>query len=289
MKPQKLRVIGVVSKAVPSEVGALVRSLSSWLVSRKLRVVFDTEAARHAGKRRGMPREKIAGACDLLVVVGGDGTILSVARHACRTRTPILGVNFGSLGFLTEVPREGMFQALENVLEGRYEVDTRMMLTARAYRGGRLLSSHSVLNDVVITKSALARIIDLAVSIDGEYVTTYKSDGLIVATPTGSTAYSLSAGGPIIFPSMEAIVLSPICPHTLTNRPLVIPRTAAVEVSLLVADEDVFMTLDGQVGRPLRTGDRVRIFRSRDEVRMIRPSSRNYFELLRRKLKWGER
>ena len=289
MKARKLRTVGIVSKPSPKTVRPLVRSLASWLETRGLRILCDTEAARLSGTGRGVPREKLPDKCDLLVVIGGDGTMLSVARWACRTNTPILGVNFGSLGFLAEIPREEMLQTLEQVLEGRYELDRRTMLCAKIYRGGRLVSAISALNDVVINKSALARIIDLAVSIDGCYVTTYKADGLIVATPTGSTAYTLSAGGPIVFPTVEAMLLTPICSHTLTNRPLVIPMSSTVEISLMTAQEDVFMTLDGQVGRPFRQGEKVRIVRGKEEVRLIRPENRNYFELLRRKLKWGER
>ena len=290
MKSSRIRTVGIVSKPSLKVARPLVRSLDSWLDARGLRILWDVEAAKVAGRRTaGVAREKLPARCDLLIVIGGDGTMLSVARAACRSRTPILGVNFGSLGFLTEVPREDLFQTLEHVLDGRYEIERRAMLCVRTYRGARAAGSISVLNDVVINKSAIARIIDLSVSIDGRYVTTYKADGLIVATPTGSTAYSLSAGGPIVMPGVEAMLLTPICPHTLTNRPLAIPISSTVEISLMTPDEDVFMTLDGQVGRPLRQGEKIRVLRSPEEVLLVRPLNRNPFDLLRRKLKWGER
>ena len=287
--PRKIATIGIVSKPSPSDLGDLLRSLAQWIEARGLAVLLDREAARLAGRRPGLPREDLPARCDLVVVIGGDGTMLSVARAACGSGTPILGVNFGSLGFLTEVPREDLFTALEDVLEGRSGLEPRMMLEARVIRKGRTLASMSVLNDVVINKSALARIIDLSVTIDGRYVTTYKSDGLIVATPTGSTGYSLSAGGPIVSPGVEAILLSPICPHTLTQRPLLIAHTSSIEVSLMEAREDVFLTLDGQVGRPVVEGDTIQIAKSANTVLIVRPVNRDPFDLLRRKLKWGER
>ena len=290
MKPPRIRSVGLVSKPSQKMARSFVRSLAAWLDARGLRTVWDVEAAKVAGRRgRGLVRERLPGRCDLIIVVGGDGTMLSVARAACRTRTPILGVNFGSLGFLTEIPREEMFQTLEQVLDGRFEIERRTMLCVRSYRGGRISSSISVLNDIVVNKSALARIIDLSVSVDGRHLTTYKADGLIVATPTGSTAYSLSAGGPIVTPGVEAMLLTPICPHTLTHRPLVIPMSSTVEISLMTPHEDVFMTLDGQVGRPFLQGEKLRVLRSSEEVHLVRPLDRNPFELLRRKLKWGER
>jgi NAD+ kinase len=283
------KTIGIACKPSPKETRSLVESVFSWLEARNVTTVFDDETARLIGRKGGRSRESLPRHCDVVVTIGGDGTLLSVARWACRTRTPILGMNLGSLGFLTEVTREDLFPRLEEILQGRHEVESRMMLSARVYRGSRTLSSLSVLNDMVINKSALARILDLSVSIDGRYVANYRADGLIVATPTGSTAYSLSAGGPIILPSVGAIVLTPICPHTLTNRPLVIPPDAAVEIRLMSPPEDVLMTLDGQVGRPIRAGERIRILRSEEEVLLIRSANRNYFDLLRQKLKWGAR
>jgi NAD+ kinase len=289
MPRARIRTVGLVSKPVPATHRSLLRDLSSWLTERGLRVLCDKEAARMTGARGGIDRDKLPRRCDLVVVIGGDGTLLSVARSACVTGTPILGINFGSLGFLTEVPRDELFPALEDVFAGRFETENRTMLAAHLIRRGKRLLSTSVLNDIVINKSALARIIDLSVSIDGHGVATYKADGLIVATPTGSTAYSLSAGGPILSPMVRAFQLTPICPHTLTHRPLILPDSATVEISLDHAPQDVYLTLDGQTGRPLRSGDIVRVSLSKQTVALIRPVNRNWFDLLRRKLKWGER
>jgi NAD+ kinase len=223
------------------------------------------------------------------VVVGGDGTLLSAARSLAGTPRPILGINLGGLGFMTETGPEEAESVLGEILAGRYSVGRRMTLEATLVRGRRAVARQVVLNDVVITKSALARMIDLEVSIDGTEVTTYRADGLIVSTPTGSTAYSLSAGGPIIHPEMTALLIAPICPHTLTMRPLVVPAEARVEVRLATRDSEVYLTLDGQVGHPLRAGDRVRVRQGATPILMVRSRRRNYFEVLRRKLRWGER
>jgi NAD+ kinase len=223
------------------------------------------------------------------VVIGGDGTLLSVARSIAHRPRPILGINLGGLGFLTETSLDEMEEVLGAAIEGRFELERRMMLEAALQRGGRTLLRQAVLNDVVITKSALARIIDLTLSIDRTFVTTYKADGLIVSTPTGSTAYALSAGGPILHPALGALVIAPICPHTLTMRPLVVPEASQVEVTLRTEDSQVYLTLDGQVGHPLRAHDRVRVRRSASPVLMLRSGRKTYYEVLRHKLHWGER
>jgi len=226
---------------------------------------------------------------DLLIVLGGDGTLLSVARLVGARRVPILGVNLGALGFLTEIPLEDLYRTMEEVLSGEYQFSERMMLTAHVLRQGEGIAEYSVLNDAVINKGALARIIEMETYIDSEYVTTYRADGLIISTPTGSTAYSMAAGGPIIFPSLQALVLTPICPHTLTNRPLVIPNWVKIEVILISEREDVYLTLDGQVGIALRYRDAVEVRSAEHSIRLIRSSHRSYYEVLRTKLKWGER
>jgi NAD+ kinase len=206
------------------------------------------------------------------------------------TGIPILGVNFGSLGFLTEVTLPELYPSLEAAIAGRAPIEERMMLRSQTMRAGREFASQITLNDVVITKAALSRMIDLSVSVDDAFVTRVKADGLIVATPTGSTAYNLAAGGPIVQPTVDAIVLNPIAPHTLTNRPLVIPATSAVCVQPLVTDrDDVFVTFDGQAGFQLRHGDELVVRRAEAPLRLVRPSTRSYFEVLRTKLKWGER
>lgn len=283
------RRIGIVAKAHRRRSSAIVRRLARWLGGRRgCRILVERETAARSGVGRpGLGREEVARRADLVVVIGGDGTLLSMARVVAGRGTPLLGVNLGSLGFLTEVPLPDLFPALSQVLSGRYVFDRRMMLEARVVHRGRRMQSLTLLNDIVINKSALARIIDLSITVDGRPLTTYKADGLILSTPTGSTAYSMSAGGPIVYPNLQAIVLTPICPHTLTNRPIVLPDRSRIEVRLDTPDEDVYLTLDGQVGVPLEGGDVVRVRRAQGWLRLVQPLGRDYFDLLRRKLKWG--
>jgi NAD+ kinase len=226
---------------------------------------------------------------DLYLVFGGDGTLLMVARATAAAPRPILGVNLGGLGFLTETRLQDAAQVLEDALAGRTTLDRRMALEVQLLRGRRVILRQTVMNDVVINKSALARIIDLGLSIDRQFVTGYRADGLIVATPTGSTAYALSAGGPIIHPNMAALLIAPICPHTLSLRPIVLPDRSRVEVTLRSDDSEVYLTLDGQVGLPLKAKDRVRVRRSRHPVLMVRTRKDAYFDVLRHKLRWGQR
>lgn len=225
---------------------------------------------------------------DLVVVLGGDGTMISTARLVEDHDPLVLGINYGSLGYLTEFRIEEMVPALEMMLAGEYEVDQRVMLDARHVRDGKEIGSGRVLNDVVINKAALARIIEIEVQFNGLFVNAFRSDGLIVATPTGSTAYNLSAGGPIIFPSMNAIVVTPICPFTLSNRPIVVPDSAEIELKLLNENEGVVLTLDGQTGYTMKADDRVLICKSSTTFNLVRPANRNYFDVLRNKLKWGK-
>ncbi|MGI9592545.1 MAG: NAD(+)/NADH kinase, partial [Myxococcota bacterium] len=234
--------------------------------------------------------DELARRADLLIVLGGDGTILAAARAVGERAVPLLGVNLGTLGFLAETSSDELFGALEQAMEGRLLVARRMRVDVSLERGGRTLERAIALNDAVIGKSALSRMIDLETRADGAYVTTYHADGLIVATPTGSSAYSLSAGGPLLLPDGESIVLTPICPHTLTQRPLVLPETCRVEI--LVADTrggDVHLTVDGQVGLQLEQGDRVSVVRSAHPARLLVLPGRSRFEVMREKLKWGER
>ncbi|UFS72871.1 NAD(+)/NADH kinase [Geomonas sp. RF6] len=233
--------------------------------------------------------EQIAEAADLVLVLGGDGTLISAARHVGGREVPILGVNLGSLGFLTEIPLSEMYPALERCLSGDFEVSERMMLQVSLERQGREIELHRVLNDVVINKGALARIIDMETVVDGQYLTTFKADGLIVSTPTGSTGYSLSANGPIIHPDLECVSLTPICPHTLTNRPLVMSGDVTIGITLKSTHEDVFLTLDGQTGVRLVCGDLLQIRKAQQRTRLVRSTSKDYYEVLRTKLKWGER
>jgi NAD+ kinase len=234
-------------------------------------------------------REALAGKVDLIVVLGGDGTLLAVARLVDGLDVPILGVNLGGLGFLTATTLEALFPTLEAVLRGDYAAEERLVLTTLLSRGGSPLAEHFALNDVVVAKGALGRLIDLDVRADGQPMTAYRADGLIIATPTGSTAYNLSAAGPILFPTMDAVVLTPICSHTLTNRPIVLPASIALEVTLLTETPDVVLSVDGQPGPPVTAGDVVQVRQAGARIRLIRDPRKSYFEVLRTKLKWGER
>jgi NAD+ kinase len=285
----QVRSVGICVKPGEGGVGPLVAELEKWLAERGLAVGADPEAARFTSAP-GTPRGELAGRSDLLVVLGGDGTLLAVARAVGARRVPILGVNLGSLGFLTDTPREELFPTLEAVLAGRLSVEERMRFDVAVERRGERLEDFHALNDAVISNTALSRMVHLETRADGAPVTTYHADGLIVATPTGSTAYSLSAGGPLVLPTFEAIVLTPICAHTLTQRPLVLPETCVVEVR--VADTrggQVHLTVDGQVGRDLEPGDCVSVRRSAHPARLLVPPERNRFAVLRAKLRWGER
>ena len=284
-RPRRIRTVLVVGKRDSAEALPAVRRVARLIERLGAAVVFDERTARALGKKA----SGRSTAADLCVVVGGDGTLLSAARSNAGRPRPILGINLGGLGFMTETPPEEAASVLKAVLEGRYSVSQRMTLDVTLLRRRRTVARQTVLNDVVITKSALARIIDLAVSIDRQMLTVYRSDGLIVSTPTGSTAYSLSAGGPIIHPEMAALLIAPICPHTLSMRPLVVPASSRVEVTLRTGDSEVYLTLDGQVGHPLRAGDRVRVRRGQAPVLMVRSRHRTYFEVLRHKLRWGVR
>ncbi len=285
---KKAEKIGIIAKTTRKESRKVVMDLVNYLRRKKAKILLDRDTGTLIGAKESLERDQIAAKVDLLVVIGGNGTLLTAARSAGKTKTPILGINLGSLGFLTEVALNELYESIDRGLKGKLTLETRMMLQAEVFRKKKSLGKFSLLNDIVINKSALARIVDLSVEIDGYYVTTYKADGLIVSTPTGSTAYSLSAGGPIVFPDMKAILITPICPHTLTHRPLVIPSHAKIAIKLLT-EEDVYFTLDGQRGFPMRNGDVVRVSKSKNVVQLIRPFERNYFDLLRRKLKWGER
>lgn len=285
----RVRRIGIVAKPRKAEGGQVLRELVPWLEGRGIEVLLDLEGAKLVGRDSGLDRTGLPGAVDLVIVLGGDGTLLSVARAVGDREVPILGVNIGGLGFLTEITLDELFPLLTAVLAGDYKVSRRVMLQAAVVRQGQEIASYTVLNDAVINKGALSRIINLETYVDGEYVTTFRADGLIISTPTGSTAYCLAAGGPIVYPTLHAYVLAPICPHTLTNRPLVLPEAAAVEVIQGSAHEDVFLTLDGQVGFPLQHRDVVEVRRSGRSISLIRSPKRNYFEILRNKLRWGER
>ena len=282
--------IGVVARAGAVGAQAVIAELLAWLAARGHAVVLEKETAGlvPAAAAPSVGKAELPGQVDLIVVLGGDGTLLSMARAVGDQGIPLLGVNLGGLGFLTATTLEEMLPALEAWLAGRMAVDERMMLAARVLRQGRALGEYAALNDVVITKAAMSRIIDFSVSVDGQFATSYRADGLIISTPTGSTAYSLSAGGPILWPGMDAIVLTPICSHTLTNRPIVVPGAQRVEVTILT-DEEVMVTMDGQVGVNLRARDAVEVRQAAARIRLVRFPQQSFFSVLRAKLKWGER
>jgi NAD+ kinase len=284
-----IRSVGIVCKPSSAVIGAVIPSLIARLRERGVEIFVDTETHSCAGPTvPSMPREQLAAKIDLMIVLGGDGTLLSAARALHGYKVPILAVNLGSLGFLTTVTREEMYSLLDMVLEGKHTISERLMLEAQTVRDGMALSGQIALNDAVINKAALARMIEFDLFVDGATVGQYRADGLIVATPTGSTAYSLAAGGPIVHPQLDAFVITPICPHMLTNRPLVIPDTSQVEIDVASPDEPIFLTLDGQVGFQLEPKDRIRITRSPDKVLLV-SSPHSYFEVLRSKLRWAER
>jgi NAD+ kinase len=288
--------VGIVAKRGLRAASDHLEALAAWLRERHIDAVFETETAVLAGSgvaARSHSRDEIPRHVDLIVVMGGDGTLLSMATRIAEAgrEVPIVGVNFGSLGFLTEIRIDELYQALQSVIAGTATIDQRTMLAAEAYRSREPFDSRIVLNDVVFTKGALSRIIELSVSVSTGLVTKVKADGLIITSATGSTAYNLAAGGPIVHPRVDAIGITPIAPHTLTNRPIVIPGSETIEVrpNIDVGADEIFVTYDGQAGYPLQKGDVVRVRKSERSLRLVRAPVRSYFEVLREKLKWGER
>jgi len=284
-----VRTVGICLKPGERELAELIRELEKWLADRGLTVLPDAEAGRWT-QARGLRREEIATRADLIVVLGGDGTLLSVTRTLADRAAPVLSVNLGTLGFLAEIAPEDLFPTLVDVLEGRFRIEQRMRFDVAVERAGENLGAFTALNDAVIASTALSRMVYLQTYADGAEVTTYHGDGLIVATPTGSTAYSLSAGGPLLLSTADAIVLTPISPHALTQRPLVLPGSCSVEVHVLdPRGGGVQLTVDGQVGRALEEGDVVRVQRSAQPTLLLVPPDRNRFQVMRAKLRWGER
>jgi len=282
--------IGIVTKTTSPHADEVMRKLVPWLTGRGVKVRMQEDYRGLSDEDSiAVPRDNVPDGVDMVLVLGGDGTLLSVARLLEGTNQPILGINLGSLGFLTELGLEDIFGSLKRVLEGEYTIEPRIRLEASLHREGEQIGHYLVLNDVVINKGALARIIDLETYVDDQKVTNYQADGLIISTPTGSTAYSLAAGGPIIEPTLDVFVISPICPHTLTNRPLVISGGSSVELCLLSDSGAVFLTLDGQEGTRLNQGDCVRVRVSDKKVNLIRTGVRNFYDVLSAKLHWGHR
>ena len=281
--------IGVFAKRHHKDAIRLAKEVVAWLLDRKIEVFVDKPLSDAMENIRGYPGQAIPPLVDMVVVLGGDGTLLSVARLIGDLRTPILGVNLGSLGFLTEITQAELFPILDQVVSGNFVVSERMRLLAVIRRDSKEVARYRVLNDVVINKGALARIIDMEAWVDDDYLTTFKADGLIVSTPTGSTGYNLAAGGPIIYPGNHCHVISPICPHTLTNRPIVVSDEAMIRIVVKSKDEDVVFTADGQEGMPLQCGDVVELRKSNHCTLLIKSPSKDYFQVLRTKLRWGER
>ena len=292
MTDRTIKTVGVTVKPNNEEAWKTACELAEWLEDRGVRLVGKprVQGENIDGTHCSLDSvtdEMFSEESDLIVVLGGDGTMISTARLIGDSDALVLGINYGSLGYLTDFRIEEMFPALEAIFDGSYEVDRRVMLHAEHWRGEEMLASGRVLNDVVINKAALARIIEIDVSLNGLFVNSFRADGLIVSTPTGSTAYNLSAGGPIIYPSMNDVVVTPICPFTLTNRPIVVPDEALIELKLQKENEGVVLTLDGQIGYTMKTDDRVGIRKSKTTFNLVQPANRNYFDVLRNKLKWG--
>ncbi len=286
----EVKKIGITSKPRKEDVRVVVPPLLTWLRERNVEpfVDFETNALLDA-KEQAISCNDMAGQVDLAVVFGGDGTLLATARALNSKPVPILAVNLGGLGFMTVITLDDLYPTLERVLRGDFHCDRRVQIQAEIIRRGEVISSLLALNDVVLNKGAIARILDFEMSVDGKFVSTYKADGLIVSTPTGSTAYSLAAGGPVIVPSVNAFIVTPICAHTLTNRPIVLPDSVTVDVIITGHSESVYLTADGQVAIAVESGDTVRARKSSSYVGLVQPAQRSYYEILRQKLKWGER
>ncbi|HNU06994.1 MAG TPA: NAD(+)/NADH kinase [Pyrinomonadaceae bacterium] len=287
MQKRQINCVGIVVKPNDDKAWRTASELSVWLKHKGISSVGEPRAREELGGIDAVDSDRFKSDVDLIVVLGGDGTILSAARVIGDRDVIVLGINYGSLGYLTEFRIEEMFSALDEVLSGNYEVDARVMLDVEHWRDGNRLAAGRVLNDVVINKAVLARIIEVEVNLNNLFVNAFRADGLIVSTPTGSTAYNLSAGGPIVYPTMDAVILTPICPFTLTNRPIVMPDTAEINMKLKNESDGVVLTLDGQVGYQMQIGDVVKIRKSSTTFNLVRPPTRNYFDVLRNKLKWG--
>ena len=286
---EDIKVVGIIAKPSIPHASTIVPELVGWLESRGLQVRFDKETAKYLHRHDGRERNDVPDGTQLVSVLGGDGTLLSAARAVNGRDITLLPVNLGGLGFLTAVTLDELYPELERTFNGQQHIVARRMLHADLVRGDQVIQSFEALNDVVIAKTSIARMIDLETHVDSHYVSTYKADGLIVCTPTGSTAYSLSAGGPIMFPAVNALCLTPICPHMLTNRPVIVPDTSEITVICRARDKEAFLTVDGQVGEPLQHKDRIMCCCSSHSIKLIRPPKMLFFDVLRQKLKWGER
>lgn len=283
-----IKKIGIMRKQKSDKAIKVTQEITKWLTERNIEVYLDVDLSQQIGLGKPCQRGKMPDISDMIIVIGGDGTLIGAARLVVGRELPILGINVGGLGFLTEISLDEIYITLEKILANDFKVEPRMMLTAYIYRQDEKIADYTVLNDVVINKGALARIISIHVYIDDQYLSTFKADGLIFSTPTGSTAYSLSAGGPIVMPELSAIIIAPICPHTLTQRPILIKDTSKIKAILDSKDNEVVLTLDGQVGFALNNNDEIVIEKAEKCINLIRSPFKNPFEILRTKLRWGE-
>jgi len=283
-----VRTVGIISKPRSESAAALLPPLIFWLKNRSLTIVLDELSASYVGTHAGVERSRLVAQSDLVVVLGGDGTLLSAARASVGHDVPLFAVNLGGLGFLTAIQVDELYPQLELALHGSLQTEQRLMLRAEIRRENETVATYDGLNDLVLAKTEIARIIDLEVYLDGNFVCVYKADGLIFSTPTGSTGYSLSAGGPIVLPTVHAFSMTPICPHTLTNRPVIVPDSSVIEIGVR-GEGSTYLTIDGQVGKLLQSGDRVVCRKSLYCTRLIRPADLLFFDVLREKLKWGGR
>ena len=284
-----IKTVGIISKPGVPAGHELVPEVIQWLRQRAIAVRIDEESAAYARGENGIARDMVPEGCDLVIVLGGDGTLLSAARAIGKREIPLFPVNLGGLGFLTAITIDELFPELDRALRGEHRVAKRKLLNTEVVRDGQVVASYDALNDAVLTKASIARMIDLQAFVDEQFVADYKADGLIICTPTGSTAYSLAAGGPIIFPSVPTICMTPICPHMLTNRPVLVPETSVVRIISRGPDESVFLTIDGQIGNPVEEGDTIVCRSSPFSLHLMRPPRAMFFDVLRQKLKWGER
>jgi len=283
----KIKKVGIVANVEKENIAEFARALKTWLEGQKIKVVLEANIAAAIGKNGGFKVADLADHVDLIAVLGGDGTLLRTARYVADRNVPIVGINMGTFGYLTEVNLNETYAALELILKGDFLTEKRMMLDVKVHRGNKVIGSGIVLNDVVINRGNLSRIVELEISVDNQYLTTYKSDGLIVSTPTGSTAYSLSAGGPIVFPGKDLIIINPICPHTLSNRPIIFPENADLQITLWSKESGATVTLDGQESYRINAGDNMTIRKSKYVTRLVLSPHRGYAEILRSKLGWG--
>jgi len=286
---QPINTVGIVSKPGIPRAADLVPPLFEYLRGHGVTVRCDHQTALYLNLKDGLERDQVPDGCQLVIVLGGDGTLLSAARAVAGRDIPLFAVNLGNLGFLTSITADELYPELDRAFRGEHRIAQRRMLHCEVWRGGTRVAEYDALNDVVLTKASLARMIEVEIRVASHFVARYRADGLIVSTPTGSTAYSLSAGGPIVFPSVSAVCITPICPHLLTYRPVIVPDDMEVRIVSLAGSDAAWITIDGQVGEPLEFGDAITCHRSDRSVYLIRPPKMMFFDVLREKLSWGER